>query len=186
MKCESAPPLSATSGELAAVLAGFKRAVQVGVVVRDLDQSMRELTDLFGIGPFRIREGSVSGGGYQFCGQSANHSLRVAFTDLGTIELELVQPINGRSIWSDFLAEHGPGIHHIRFNVPNHELLSEYLLSKGIRKTQEGPGVREGSYWVNYDTERCLGFTVEILQPAPGTDGLRTPGTTETQHSDPT
>jgi methylmalonyl-CoA/ethylmalonyl-CoA epimerase len=178
MKCDCLCKHRATSEGLAAVLAGFKAAVQVGVVVRDLDQSMRELTDLFGIGPFRIRQGSVSGEGtgQWFYGQAACHGLRVAFADLGTIELELMQPLEGRSIWTDFLAEHGPGIHHIRFNVPNHELLSEYLLSKGIRKTQEGPGARKGSYWVNYDTEKRLGFTIEILQPAPGTDGLRTPG----------
>lgn len=178
MKCESAPPLSATSGELAAVLAGFKRAVQVGVVVRDLDQSMRELTDLFGIGPFRVRQGSFPNEKDRqwYYGETARHSLRVAFTDLGNIELELIQPLEGRSIWSDFLSEHGPGIHHIRFNVPDHELLSEYLLSNGIRKTQEGPGVRKGSYWVNYDTESRIGFTIEILQPAPGSDGLQTPG----------
>ena len=74
------------------------------------------------------------------------------------------------------MAEHGPAIHHLRFNVPNHELLSAYLLNKGVGKTQEGVGARNGSYWVNYDTEERLGFTIEVLQPAPGTDGLRTPG----------
>jgi methylmalonyl-CoA/ethylmalonyl-CoA epimerase len=179
MKCNSAANTSTIPDELATVLACFKRAVQVGVVVRDLDQSIRELTDLFGIGPFVVREGSFPNENVAqwHYGETARHSLRVAFADLGTIELELIQPLDGHSIWTDFLAEHGPGIHHIRFNVPNHELLSEYLLSKGIRKTQEGVGAREGSYWVNYDTEKRLGFTIEILQPAPGTDGLRTPGT---------
>ncbi len=181
MSQDSVSKLSANPAELAAVLAGFKTAVQVGVVVRDLEQSMKELTELFGIGPFRVFEVSPTGGEVRqwYYGQPAQIRLRVAYADLGTIELELIQPLEGRSIHSDFMAEHGPAIHHIRFNVPNHELLSAYLLGKGIRKTQEGFGVRPGSYWVNYDTEGRLGFTVEILQPAPGTDGLRTPGPTE-------
>jgi methylmalonyl-CoA/ethylmalonyl-CoA epimerase len=167
--------------DLALVLAGFKSAVQVGVVVHNLDQSIKELSEVFGIRPFRVGEGSFPGKEVRqwYYGDTARHRIRVAFADLGSIELELIQPLEGRSIWSDFLAEHGPAIHHIRFNVPNHELLSSYLLNKGIGKTQEGFGAREGSYWVNYDTEERLGFTIEILQPAPGTDGLRTPGPTE-------
>jgi methylmalonyl-CoA/ethylmalonyl-CoA epimerase len=170
---------STKAAELAAVLAGFRSAVQVGVVVRDLDQTIKELTDLFGIGPFRVREGSFAGDDAQqrYYGQTAPaFALRAAYADLGGIELELVQPLSGRSIWSDFVAEHGPAIHHIRFNVPDHELLSDYLLSKGIGKIQEGPGAREGSHWVNYDTEERIGFIIEVLQPAPGSDGLRTPG----------
>ncbi len=158
-------------------LAGFDRAIQVGVVVRSVEQTMKWLTDLFGIGPFRVvecpppdREDS------QFLhGQPARFRTRQAFADLGSIELELIETLEGRTIWSDFLAEHGPGIHHIRFNVPDHEALSVYLRGRGIAKTQEGDGIREGSHWVNYATEDLLGLVIEIMQPAPGSDG-RTPG----------
>ena len=59
--------------------------------------------------------------------------------------------------------------------MPDEKALSAYLLEKGIGKTQEGAGIREGSYWANYDTEKLVGFVVEILQPALGSDG-RTPG----------
>jgi hypothetical protein len=114
-------------------------------------------------------------GCYRYYGEPTQYRNRQAFVDMGSIELELIQPVEGRSIWSDFLAERGPGIHHIRFNVPDHQALSEHLRSKGIGKTLEGAGICEGSYWVNYDTEKLLGFIVEILQPAPGSDG-RTPG----------
>ena len=37
---------------------------------------------------------------------------------MGTVELDLIQPMEGKTIWSDFLSERGPGIHHLRFNVP--------------------------------------------------------------------
>jgi methylmalonyl-CoA/ethylmalonyl-CoA epimerase len=108
-------------------------------------------------------------------GETARFRTRQAFADLGTVELELIQPLEGKTIWSDFLAERGPGIHHIRFNVPDHQALSAYLKDKGIGKTQEGAGIRDGTYWVNYDTEKLIGFIIEIMQPAPGSDG-RTPG----------
>ena len=168
----------AASGASANPLAGFERVIQVGVVVEDLDRTMRELTDVFGIGPFRVVECPPPGREDRqfYYGELARFHTRQAFVDLESIELELIQPLEGRTIWSDFLAERGPGIHHIRFNVPDQELLTAYLKNKGIGKTQEGAGIREGSYWINYDTQARLGFILEILQPAPGSDG-RTPGT---------
>jgi catechol 2,3-dioxygenase-like lactoylglutathione lyase family enzyme len=159
------------------LLRPFRRAIQIGVVVRDIDQSLAALSTLFGIGPFRVVDCPLPERQHQqfYCGQPARFRARQAFADLGSVELELIQPLEGRSIWSDFLAERGPGIHHIRFNVPDEKALSAHLQSKGIGKTQEGAGIREGSYWANYDTDKLIGFVIEILQPAPGSDGL-TPG----------
>ncbi len=155
----------------------FRTAIQVGVVVRDIEQSMAALTAIFGMGPFRVVESPPPGREEQQFnhGGPARFRMRQAFADLGSVELELIQPLEGQTIWSDFLAERGPGIHHIRFNVPDEKALSAYLLEKGIGKTQEGAGIREGSYWANYDTEKLVGFVIEILQPTPGSDG-RTPG----------
>jgi hypothetical protein len=162
-------------------LAGFDRVIQVGIVVDDIDRTIRGMAELFGIGPFRIVEcPAVGREDRQFLrGEHANFKTRQAFADLGSIELELIQPLEGRSIWSEFLAERGPGIHHVRFNVPDHAVLTRRLADQGIGTTQEGAGIRDGSYWINYDTTAILGFIVEILQPAPGSDG-RTPGTVRT------
>ena len=42
-----------TGSKPAAMTEPFRTAIQVGVVVRDLEQSMAALTAVFGIGPFR-------------------------------------------------------------------------------------------------------------------------------------
>ena len=86
----------------------------------------------------------------------------------------MIQPLEGQSIWSEFLAAHGPGIHHIRFNLENLEEVIAHLDDKGIGVSQEGAGIRKGTRWVNFDTEDRVGFTIEVMKPAPGTDG-RTP-----------
>ena len=49
------------------------------------------------------------------------------------------------------------------------------LIKETTRTPFEGAGIRAGSYWANYATEDLVGFIIEILQPAPGSDGL-TPG----------
>ena len=154
----------------------FSQFVQIGAVVQDLDQSIAMLTKVFGIGPFRTIYWPPKGRDMEpiYQGRPANFKARMAFAELGPIELELIQPLEGESIWSDFLAVHGPGIHHIRFNVPDIEPVIDYLAGQGVGVTQMASGIRQGTRWVNFDTEPQVGFTVEIMQVVPGTDG-RTP-----------
>lgn len=170
---QDAPSAAPRQTEL---LQGFKTAVQIGAVVRDLEQSMRVLTERFGIGPFRVVELPLpEGADQQFLrGAPARFRTRQAFADLGTVELELIQPLEGISIWSEFLERHGPGLHHVRFNLPNLAAVTARLQSQGIGVTQAGAGIRDGTYWSNFDTEELIGFTIEAFLPAPGTDG-RTP-----------
>ena len=104
-------PESETKG-LADLLRGFRTAIQVGVVVRDLEKSMKELTALFGIGPFRVVDcPPVGRESQQFLnGRLVRFRTRQAFADMGSVELELIQPVEGDTIWSAFMAAHGPGI----------------------------------------------------------------------------
>ncbi|MFW6180490.1 MAG: hypothetical protein ACOC8N_01985 [Spirochaetota bacterium] len=39
------------------------------------------------------------------------------------MQLELVQPVDGLSIYADWLEEHGEGLHHFNFLVDSHEEL---------------------------------------------------------------
>ena len=155
----------------------FGDCIQIGVVVRDLERTTRELTEIFGIGPWRtIVYPPADRGDIEttYRGEHGNFRYRLAFADLGSVELEIVEPLEGESIWSDFLAEHGEGIHHIRFNVTDIQSVLGYLAGEGIGVTQSGSGLRPGTFWANLDTEARLGFTVELMEPVPGTDG-RTP-----------
>jgi len=155
----------------------FNDFVQIGVVVADLDQAIKVLTDVFGIGPFRVLDWPPTGRDdmdRRYYGQPADFTKRVAFAEMGSVELELIEPATGDSIWADFLKEHGPGIHHIRFNTLNLDQIQGYLSQHDIGVTQAANGIRPGTKWANFDTERLIGFTIEVLQKVPGTDG-RTP-----------
>ena len=85
----------------------FKEVVQIGVVVRDLDKSIRVLSEVFGIGPFsRFDDWPPSDrSDYElyYFGEPAAFTARMAFAALGPVELELIQPLEGKSNWSDFL-----------------------------------------------------------------------------------
>lgn len=155
----------------------FSDFVQIGVVVRDLEKSMQALTEIFGIGPFRIIDWPPADRTdieRFYHGQPGDFTARMAFTELGPVELELIQPGEGQSIWSDFLSEHGEGIHHIRFNVPDLDPVIEYLGDHDVSVAQMGSGLRPGTTWANFKTDAIVGFTIEAMKVVAGTDG-RTP-----------
>ncbi len=87
---------------------------QIGIVVNDLQAFTRELTRLFGIGPFRIFEWPLEGVDPQatYHGCPASFRLLLAFVTVGKVQIEIVQPLEGQNIYSDFLRDHGPGLHH--------------------------------------------------------------------------
>ncbi len=155
----------------------FCKFVQIGVIVPDLDKAVKNLGEIFGIGPFRSLDWPPAGRTDMqkfYYGEPAEFTARMAFTELGPVELELIQPVSGQSIWADFLREKGGGIHHIRFNVDEMEPVQEYLAGKGIPSAQHGSGIRPGTIWMNFDSVEQVGFVIEVMKALPGTDG-RTP-----------
>jgi len=155
----------------------FNKFVQIGVVVADLDRATKHLAEIFGIGPFRIIDWPPEGRSdieRFYYTEPGDFTARMAFTELGPIELELIQPMTGRSIWADFLKEKGGGIHHIRFNVDELEPVQEHLAHHDILPAQHGSGIRPGTHWMNFGSEEMVGFVIEVMKFAPGTDG-RTP-----------
>jgi methylmalonyl-CoA/ethylmalonyl-CoA epimerase len=155
----------------------FSDFVQIGVIVQNLDQTITVLSELLGIKPWRVVPWPPEGRtdmNRVYHGEPGDYSARMAFAELGPIELELIQPVTGASIWADFLAEHGPGLHHIRFNVPEMEPVIAYFADLGIEVTQSASGIRPGTAWAIFDTERLIGFTIEVMRAVPGTSG-RTP-----------
>ena len=78
----------------------IQKAIQVGVVVRDLEQSMAALAAVFGLGPFRVVEcPPPERAPQQFDrGQPAKFRTRQAFADLGASrEVVLIRPITHTS-----------------------------------------------------------------------------------------
>lgn len=41
----------------------------------------------------------------------------MSFYSFGKIELEVIEPLRGRSCWRNYLSKTGGGIHHFLFNV---------------------------------------------------------------------
>ena len=146
----------------------FRNPIQIGMVVRDLETTLKNLEEILGIGPFRVLEFPPEGEEnvkMMYRGKDAPFRAKFCFFDLGNIEIEVIQPLEGETIWDDFLEKKGPGLHHIKFLLPTHGPTREYMNEKGIEISQMGASVGKnaGKEWVYYDTEDLVGFAIETM-----------------------
>jgi catechol 2,3-dioxygenase-like lactoylglutathione lyase family enzyme len=155
----------------------LKRPVQIGIVVRDLEQATQALTSLFGIGPFSFIEWpNRAGAKYFYRGQEEHIKIRQAFVQVGPLELELIEPLEGdRNAYREFLEQKGGGIHHVLFEVDDMDWVVRSLSEKGVGLLQAGTGIRPGTRWALLDSQEWVGFLLELRQRAPGCDGTSIP-----------
>lgn len=92
----------------------FDRVLQVGMVVRDLDQALDFYGNTIGWGPFTIFEDDQGTKFDRKGGTPYSGRIRVAMTpfDSGPC-LELIQPLSGDNLFSRHLEKHGEGVHHL-------------------------------------------------------------------------
>jgi methylmalonyl-CoA/ethylmalonyl-CoA epimerase len=151
------------------------KLMQIGFVLKDLDRTVSYMKQYFGLEPYSCGPWPPEGRDdikrfYQ--GEPSGFTLKIAFFDLGNIELEMIQPQEGQNVYTDFIAEKGEGIHHIRFNTQDGDPLVANLLDKGTPVIQWGTGLNPGTRWVYFDTSATLGFLTEVLETIPNFNGM--------------
>jgi hypothetical protein len=97
--------------------------------------------------------------------------IKQAFVQLGGVEVELIQPLEGRNGYKDFLDQTGGGIHHLLFEVSDIDPVVEELAKSGVAVLQAGTGIRPGTRWALLDTRDLLGFLVELRHRPGESDG---------------
>ena len=84
----------------------FNQTVQLGIVVRDLQATVRRYVDDYGIGPWEFAQ--IDAGGANNCreyGQPVERSTRIAVATVGEVMWELIEPLEEEGIYARFLAE---------------------------------------------------------------------------------
>jgi methylmalonyl-CoA/ethylmalonyl-CoA epimerase len=154
----------------------LKKLVQIGIVVADRDRTTKLLTSLFGVGPFRLVEWpDRAESKYYYRGVEEKIRIKQAFVQLGDVEVELIQPLEGRNGYQDFLDQTGGGIHHVLFEVSDIEPVIEELSKSGVTVLQSGTGIRPGTRWALLDTQELLGFLIELRHRPGESDGTSIP-----------
>ena len=100
----------------------------IGVIVKSLEESSDYYSKVFGLGPWTFVDNNPTKE-QMLVGEP--FKLTVCFANWGPVVLELLEPRGGKSIWADFLEEHGEGIHHTCHAVPNFEEVVSDLQQQG-------------------------------------------------------
>lgn len=135
------------------------------LVVRDIDKAAETLAAL-DVGPFPPFLGGqgMSFSGKTVHGESVDYDmdLRIARSDLGGLTLELIQPLKGVSIYSEFLEEKGEGLHHLAFMVEDVDAEIAKLEQKGFTVTQSGS--MPNTKWAYLEPGGAGGLVIELCQ----------------------
>jgi len=130
----------------------IKRIHHIAVLVDDIETSLGFWRDILGIEPTHVSD-------------VPTEAARIAFLPLGESEIELVQPTTNDSGLSRFLVKHGPGMHHLCFQVNDlHNLLTQ-LKAKGVQLINEQPRMDgDGRMYAFIHPKSTQGVLVELYQ----------------------
>jgi methylmalonyl-CoA/ethylmalonyl-CoA epimerase len=144
----------------------FTETKQIALVVRDLEATMRTYVHEYGIGPWEVYEFNPDTVTEMVKdGQPAEYAFRLAVTMVGSVQWELIQPLDNRSIYAEFLATKGEGLHHVAVGVPNYGEALDALQARGRRVLQAG--VYNGVTFAYLSTDEDLGAITEIFDWPP-------------------
>jgi hypothetical protein len=141
------------------------RITQVAVVVKDLRKTMEAYYKILGWGPWSV---------YQHAPPVLHHTevrgKPVPYTMLGAevhcdpIDFEILQPLEGPSIYKEHLERRGEGLHHVAVVAPSedvNEALNNFK-KNGIDVIMSGR-LGEGIRFYYMDTDPVLKMTAETV-----------------------
>lgn len=141
----------------------WDRMYQIGVVVRDMDRA-KAFYERLGIGPF-VEGPSAHTLERRIYGEIApDAKVRGAIAQTGTFEFELMEPVAGRTIQSDFLEQHGEGVVHLCAHTDDLDRDIKELTELGYEVISEGR-IEDGGHFAYFDTREVGGLVLELFQP---------------------
>jgi methylmalonyl-CoA/ethylmalonyl-CoA epimerase len=132
---------------------------QIGIVVKDMEKALSNYSELFGITFPRVVIPEWFNMTYR--GKPGNFRMKMALGMMGALQIELLETLEGETIYREFLEKKGEGLHHLGFDVTNMDERIAALQKRGIGVLQSGE--RVGARFAYMDTENILGIIVEFL-----------------------
>ena len=144
-----------------------KGAAQIAFVVEDLEKTVENYYNTFGIGPWHfytyekplVKKMSVMG-------RPADYRMRIALSYFGPTRIELIQHLDGDTVYREFIKKHGYGIQHLGFLVDDMEAAIAEAEEAGLKMVMDGSGFgRDGDgHYAYFETDDDFGTTIELIQ----------------------
>lgn len=119
----------------------------LGIAVKDAEKTVAFISSVWDIGTPEVVD-------YEPKAEELIHGepfkVRLVFIKFGTHPVELLQPLDDKSIWAKFIAAKGEGIHHIAYGVSNYDDMVAKLDAQGHPLLVAASF--QGCRWCYYDT----------------------------------
>ena len=142
---------------------GTKTVTQIGVLVHDIEAVSEAYSTFFGITkPNWFWTDTPDKAQTEYNGKPSEARAKLAFFDMGSLQLELIQPDDHPSTWRDHLNEHGEGVHHIAFVVEGMKERIMLMEKSGMKLVQKGEYT--GGRYAYLDSFQPLKVMLELLE----------------------
>ncbi|NLO83270.1 MAG: VOC family protein [Clostridiales bacterium] len=144
-------------------LLGTRVITQIGIVVRDIDAVSQAYADFLGVEkPRWFWTAGYDKAHTELYGKPSDARAKLAFFDMGSLQLELIEPDENPSTWREFLDKHGEGVHHIAFVIKDMDGKIRAMEQNGMPLIQRGD--YDGGRYAYIDTAKQLKVLIELLE----------------------
>jgi methylmalonyl-CoA/ethylmalonyl-CoA epimerase len=142
---------------------GTRSITQIGILVHDIEKASQAFADFFGVEkPECSITDTVDQARTEYRGQRSEARAKLAFFDMGPIQLELIEPDESPSTWRESLDKNGEGPHHIAFVI---EGMKEKIAAlEGRKMSLLQKGEYTGGRYAYIDTLKDLKVIIELLE----------------------
>lgn len=151
---------------LAAAAPLFERADQLCILVESIEGAVATYSQLFAVTRWRVyRYGPDTVPELGYRGGDGRFSMWVALSD-SVPQIELIESISGPSLYTEWIAEHGFGFHHVGVFTSSIATSLQALTARGMSVSQWGRGYGlDGDGGFAYvDSLEQLGFVLELIE----------------------
>lgn len=143
-----------------------RKVVQIGIVVRDVEQYARNYAEFFGVEvPDIIISEPEEKAKTRYQDQPTEARVKQAFFHFDNISIELLEPVGEPSTWQEFLDQHGEGVHHIAFEVKGMDDRIIEMQERGADLVQQGRWTTySGGRYAYFDSNAQLAVMLELLE----------------------
>ncbi|SLK35112.1 methylmalonyl-CoA epimerase [Mycobacteroides abscessus subsp. abscessus] len=136
---------------------------QIGILVHDIEKTSQAYADFFGMDkPEWSLTDIADVAQTEYRKHSTEARAKLAFFDMGSLQLELIEPDHNPSTWREHLDEHGEGPHHIAFAIKG---MKEKV---AMMERNQMPLLQKGEYtggrYAYMDTFKDLKIILELLE----------------------
>ncbi|HET6271435.1 MAG TPA: methylmalonyl-CoA epimerase [Bacteroidota bacterium] len=130
----------------------YKRLTHIGIAVKNLDNSSRVFSKLFGMSQSHTEE-------------VVEQRVKAMFFKIGEGGIELLEPTNPDSTIAKYIEKRGEGVHHLSFEVDDIDAEIARLKKEGFQMIDEKPRVGADGFKIAFlHPKSTNGVLVEIGQ----------------------